>query len=226
MKGFAWNTRTILQSARSGCKAAEVRNVVLIALAVVVVLAVISQFAIPPLAENRIEDRLTDGGGTAEVSLDAFPAARLLFGDGSGVSVSGSGLDLALEQQANVFDSLDGFDEVDISIDRFRAGPFHMRTLELNRHGSAATYHFVTRGSATAGAIASYGASRLGLVGGPLLGAIAAGVTGNRPLPIDLDMQLRSEDGRVVVVSGGGTIAGLPAGLLAQVITSAIVVQL
>jgi hypothetical protein len=208
------------------CEAAEVRNVVLIALAVVVVLAVVSQLLIPPLAEHRIEDRLTDGGGAAEVSLEAFPAARLLFGDGRQLSVSGSGLDLALQQQANVFDSLDGFDEVDISIDRFRAGPFRIQTLELNRDGSAATYHFVTRGSATAGAIASYGASRLGLVGGPLLGAIAAGVTGKRPIPIDLDMQLRSDSGRIVVVSGGGSVAGFPTGPLAELITAAIVVQL
>ena len=202
------------------------RKILLISLAVLVALAVLSQLLIPPLAENRIEDRLTEGGGTAEVSLEAFPAARLLFGDGSRVSVSGSGLDLALQRQANVLDDLDGFDEVDISIDRFRAGPFQMRAFELTRHGSAATYHFVARGSATAAAIASYGASRLGLVGGPLLGAIAAGVTGNRPFPIDLDMQLSSEDGRVIVVSGGGTIAGIPAGLLAQVLTAAIVVQL
>ncbi len=62
------------------------------------------------MAEHRIEDRLTDGGGTADVSLHAFPAARLLFGDGTKLSVTGSGLDLGLQQQSNVFDKLDGFD--------------------------------------------------------------------------------------------------------------------
>jgi len=35
-----------------------------------------------------------------------------------------------------------------------------------------------------------------------------------------------SEDGRVRVVSGGGTVAGFETGPLAQLITSAIVVQL
>jgi hypothetical protein len=198
----------------------------LIAALMLVALAGVSQLLIPPLAERRIENRLTDGGGAAEVSLEAFPAARLLFGDGRQLSVSGSGLDLALQQQANVFDDLDGFDEVDISIDRFRAGPFQVQAFELTRHGSAATYHFVTRGKTTTGAITSYGASRLGLVGGPLLGAIAAGVTGNRPFPFDLDMQLRSDSGRIVVVSGGGSVAGFPTGPLAELITSAIVVQL
>jgi hypothetical protein len=203
-----------------------VGKVVLIALAVLVVLAVASQFVIPPVAENRVEDRLTSGGGSADVSLDAFPAARLLFEDGDRIEVRGNGLDLDLQRETNIFDNLDGFDEVDVSLTDYRAGPFRIRTFELARDGPEATYDLVLAGSATPADIATYGAARLGLVGGPLLGAIAAQLGGKRPVPIDLDMQLRSEDGRVVVESGGGTVAGLPAGLLAQVITSAIVVRL
>ncbi len=53
-----------------------------IAALVLIALAGASQFVIPPLAEKRIEDRLTDGGGTATASVSAFPAARLFFGDG------------------------------------------------------------------------------------------------------------------------------------------------
>ena len=39
-------------------------------------------------------------------------------------------------------------------------------------------------------------------------------------------MELTSEDGRVQVVSGGGTLAGFDTGPLAELVTSAIVVQL
>jgi hypothetical protein len=39
-------------------------------------------------------------------------------------------------------------------------------------------------------------------------------------------MGLQSDDGRIVVVSGGGTVAGIPTGPLAELITSAIVIQL
>jgi hypothetical protein len=202
-------------------------RVVLIALAVVVVLAVLSQLLIPPLAEHRIEDRLTDGGGTAEVSLEAFPAARLLFSDGKQLSVSGSGLHLALQQQGNVFDDLDGFDQVDIRLTEFRAGPFAVANFELTRPAPSAPYHVVSSSRVTPGALAEYGASRLGLPGGPLLRFLAGpALGGKRPVPIDLDMQLRSDGGRIVVVSGGGSVAGLPTGPLAELITSAIVVQL
>jgi hypothetical protein len=199
----------------------------LIAAIVLMVLFGVSQFAIPPFAEHRVESRLTEGGGSADVSMSAFPAARLLFGHGSRISVSGNGLDLPLTERTDVFDKLDGFDRVDIGLRDFRAGPLAVRSFELTRAGSIAPYHLVSRSHTTASDLASYGASRLGLAGGPLLGFFAGQIPGgNRPIPIRLDMEMRSENGRVVVTSGGGTVAGYPTGPLAELITSTIAVRL
>ena len=204
-----------------------VGKVGLIALAAVVVLAGVSQLVIPPLAEHRVEDRLTDGGGNADVSLSAFPAARLLFDDGEELSVSGGGLDLALEQQDDVFEKLDGFDRVDVSLTEFQAGPFAVASFDLTRPAPSAPYRLVSSSRATPGALAEYGASQLGFAGGPLLRFLAEqALGGKRPVPIELDMELRSDGGRVVVVSGGGTVAGIPTGPFAELITSAIVVRL
>lgn len=186
-----------------------------------------SQFVIPSAVEHRIEGRLTEGGGSADVSVSAFPAARLLFGDGARISVRGDGLDLGLpEPGGSVFEELDGFDRVDVSLHGFRAGPFSVSSFELIRSGSSATYHLVAQSSTTPDELAQYGAARLGIPGGPLLGLAAGNALGDRPIPVALDMQLRSEGGRIVVVSGGGTVAGYPAGPLAELITSAIAVRL
>jgi hypothetical protein len=38
-------------------------------------------------------------------------------------------------------------------------------------------------------------------------------------------MELRSDGGRIVVVSGGGTVAGMPTGPLAELITSAVALR-
>jgi hypothetical protein len=196
------------------------------ALALLVLLGA-SQLLIPPLVEHRIESRLTAEGGSAHVSVGAFPAARLLFGDGSHISVTGSGLDLGPQQQGNVFDKLDGFDRVDVSLARFRAGPFAVSSFELTRPSSSAPYHLVSKARTTAGDLTAYGASRLGIPGGPLLGFFGDQAPGgNRPIPVEVDMDLTSDGGRVVVVSGGGTVAGFPTGPLAELITSAIVVKL
>jgi hypothetical protein len=200
-----------------------------IAIAVLVLLVLVgaSQALIPPLAEHRIEGRLTSGGGSAHVSLEAMPAARLLFGAGERISVSGSGLDLRLQQQTDVLGKLDGFDHVDVRLTDFRAGPFSVASFELSRSGSSAPYELVSSSRTRPGDLAEFGASQFGLPGGPLLRYFAGqALGGNRPIPIRLDMSLRSDDGRIVVVSGGGTVAGFPTGPLAQLITSAIVIQL
>ena len=39
-------------------------------------------------------------------------------------------------------------------------------------------------------------------------------------------MELQSDGGRVVVVAGGGTVAGIPTGPLAELITEAIAIRL
>jgi hypothetical protein len=186
-----------------------------------------SQFVIPPVVEHRIERRLTDGGGSAEVSVSAFPAARLLFGDGGRISVTGSDLDLALaEPGGDVFDELDGFDRVDVALRGFHAGPFSVSSFELVRDGGSVPYRLDARGETTASAIAGYGADRLGIPGAPLLGLVTRNALGDRPIPVTLDMGLESDGGRVMVVSGGGTIDGYPTGPLAELITAAIVVRL
>lgn len=190
-------------------------------------LAAASQLVIPPIAEHRIENRLTDSGGSANASLAAFPAARLLFGDGKRISISGTGLDLDLEQRTDVFDKLDGFDRVDVNLTEFHAGPFAVASFALTRPAPSAPYHLVSSSRTTPGDLAEYGAGQLGLPGGPLLRFFTEqALGGNRPVPIHVDMELRSDGGRVVVVSGGGTVAGYPTGPLAELITSTIAVRL
>lgn len=202
------------------------RRLVIVAL-VLLAAAGLAQLVIPPIAEKRIEDRLTAAGGSADVSMSAFPAARLLFGDGSRITVTGSGLDLTEEQQSGeVFSNLDGYDQVSVELENFRAGPFALGSFDLSRPGPAAPYHLVARGRTTPADLAAYGASQLGLPGGPLLSYLGDEVLDRQYVPVRLDMGLESDGGRIVVVSGTGTVAGVPTGPLAQLITSLVAVRL
>jgi hypothetical protein len=202
------------------------RRIGIVALVLLALLG-ISQLVIPPIIESRISDRLTSGGGSADVSLSAFPAARLLFGEGSRITVTGSGLDLTSESgSGTVFSDLDGYDNVSVNLNDFRAGPFQMGSFELTRDGPEASYQLVAQGRTTPADLASFGASRLGLPGGPLLSYLGGRVLGGDSIPISLDMSLQSDGGRVVVTSGGGAIAGIPTGPLAELITSVVVVKL
>jgi hypothetical protein len=201
-------------------------RIALIAAAAVVVLLVVAQFVIPPWAESRIEDRLTEGGGEATASVDAVPAARLLIGDGDSLDVTGSGLELEIEPEEEVFKRLDGFDSVDIELDDFRAGPFDVDTFALARDGSG-VYTMQSQLTTTGSALLQYGAERLGVPGSSLLPLITGdNEDANVPIPVDLDMELESDDGRIIVTGGTGEVAGYPAGPLAELITAAIVVQI
>ena len=194
--------------------------------ALVILVGAIGQLVLPPLTAGRMEDRLTEGGGSATVSTEAFPAARLLFGDGDRIEVRGSGLDLELAEESDAFERLDEFDDVDVRLDSSRAGPLEVDSFELSRSGSA-PYRLASAARTTAQDLVGFGADRLDLPGSLLLGYLGGRLPrANREIPIHLDMELRSEDGRVVVISGGGSVAGFPTGPLAQLLTEAIVVRL
>jgi hypothetical protein len=198
-----------------------------IVILVLTALLVAAQLFVPGVGERQIEDRLTEGGGDAAVMLSATPAARLLLGDGDKIEVRGSNLDLDLEtEDPQVLDRLDGFSEVDVGLEDFRAGPFDVVVFEMARDGDG-PYLVRSTSSTTAADLVDYGAGALGLAGGPLLRFFAGRAPlGNRPIPIRVEMEMESDDGRIRVVSGGGTVAGYPTGPLAQFITAAIVVRL
>lgn len=201
-------------------------RIAVIALVAIVALLAVAQLAVPPFVESRIENRLTEGGGTAEASVDAFPAPLLLVGDGDSIEVTGSDLDLEVSTEEGVFDRLDGFDRVDVDLRDFRAGPFEVESFVLSRDGSD-TYSLQSTSTTTGTELLQYGAAELGVPGSSLIPLITGDQPeANAPLPIELDMELESEDGRILVTEGGGEIAGYPTGPLAELITSAIVVQL
>ena len=199
----------------------------LIAASVVVFVLVGSQIALPNLAERKVEDRLTEGGGTAEVTLGAVPALRLLFSDGERFEVTAQGLDLDLDEDVDVFDRLDGFGIVGISIDDSRAGPFDLDSFDLTRDAPG-PYQLTSVSTTTPAALVDFGVSNLDLPGGPFAGLALETLFGDSDveIPIDLDMQLASDGGAIDVVSGDATVAGLPAGPIAEVIVSAIAAQL
>lgn len=193
----------------------------------VVFLLVSSQLLVPAIGERRVADRLTENGGTADVTIGAIPALRLLWGNGERFQVSARDLDLDLKRPEPVLDRLDGFSIVDIAIDSSKAGPLSIDNFRLTRDGDA-PYHLVSSGQTSLKDLVDYGIQGVQLPGTGILDELFGGLLGpsDSQLPVDLDMKLTDDGGRVHVVSGGGTIDGIPTGPLAELITSAIVVRL
>ena len=193
----------------------------------IVVLLIVSQLAVPPYLEHRAEKRLTSKGGHASVNIDAVPAVRLLFGDGHRIEVRGDGLRvelLASNTSNQVFDELDRFDQADVRLSRMSAGPFAVRNVTLARKHADDPYSLVVSASVTPRALSTYAGSELGGSLGGLIGRLAGDVVpfSSESIPVEVDAEIRSADGRPVLQSVDGSVAGLPAGPLASAIAAAI----
>ena len=193
----------------------------------VIVLAavlVVSQFVIPPLAENKVADRVTEHGGTADVELSAIPALELLLGKGDKLDLDASGLSVDLEEnQEEVFDHLDDFDEVKIAITASRAGPFTISDFRV-RKTAPHEYAVGIAGDGTAGDVARYAGSRLGGGFGQALAGLATSALGgfDRAIPFSATMRIDTSSGTPDARNVEGQVGALPAGPLAQVVANAL----
>lgn len=189
----------------------------------------LTQLLLPRYVERRTEERLTEGGGAAEVAVDAFPALRLLRSHGDRIQVRSERLTIELDgDQDRVLERLDGFDEVDVEVRDLRAGPFTGETFSLTRSEGSETYELRLSATVTARGLSEYVAATLGGGLGTLLMGLSSQLLApdGAPIPIRLDAELASRGGRAELVSGGGTVAGVPAGPLAEALAGAVASRL
>jgi hypothetical protein len=200
----------------------------LIALAVLMLVLVATQVLVPSYLERRAENRLTEDGGEATVDIDALPAVRLLFNRGERITVRGERLNIPLERERGaVFDDLDRFKNADVRLDSLVAGPLLIRRFTLTRTDHDRPYLLTVVATATVQELGDYAGSQFGQLG-ELLGNIAASLVpfSRAPIPIDLDASVSSEDGRAVVRTVNGRVAGLPADPLVAALAEAIAKRL
>lgn len=201
------------------------RRVVLIGAAVIIAVLVLSQLLVPPYLEHRAEKRLTARGGHATVSIDALPAARLLFNDGDEIKVRGEGLDVQLTtKRTSVFRELDRFNRADVRLTRMSAGPFFVSRVSIARSSSTRPYAFSLRASVTARDLSSYAGSQIAGGFGGFLGRLGSDVMpfSAEPIPVRIDAAIRSTAGRPELQDVEGSVAGVPAGPLASAIAAAV----
>jgi hypothetical protein len=206
------------------------RRVVLLPIAGILLVAAVSlaaQLLIPGLAERRVADRLETGGGEADVSLTAFPAVRLLFGDGDSLSVKARRLRLDVGHERRLLHGLDGFDKVRVRLRDTELGPLELRSFVLDRPDDGRDYTVRLAGKTSPRALARFLGGRAGGSIGGQLGDLAGGLLGGSlPLALDLHAKVRSQDGEPEVEDTSGTVAGLPAGPLVQLTLAAVLPRL
>jgi hypothetical protein len=194
-------------------------------LVAVAVLAVATQLALPAFYESRVKDRLEEGGGSADVSVNAFPALTLIGGTGDELEVDAKGLAIDLrDRPERPFERLDGFEHVDVDMRDLRAGAATIERLTLTRDGSEERYALAVRGSATpdelARALGEAAAGELGGLLGDFAGELIPGGS-DVEVPMRLRAEVDSRDGKTAVTDATASVAGVPAGPLAELVLGA-----
>lgn len=201
-----------------------------IAIAVVALLA-LTQIFIPPLASDKVENRLTEHGGSADVSLTAWPAATLIWGHGRKFKATGKDLEIELQdREKDPLGRLDKFGEVEIRITNLHAGPVAVRTFGLEKGKDDSSYYLRLDATTTPAELARQAGQQFGGTLGNMLGGLAGTILpddGGTEIPIDVEGQLARKPGGGVDVDGvTATVAGLPAGPFAEIIVQSVVDQL
>lgn len=200
----------------------------LIGAGVIVLLASLVQLLLPAYYAMKVEDRLTEDGGTASVDIAAAPATRLLSEHGDRLSVEGSGVRLSLDGDEPVLDRLDGFEEVDIELRDVDTGPLESRRIGMKKAKGQADYTLTLEGSTTPKDLAAYAADRVGGFFGELATRLAVGEgdIADRVVPVSLNVKMRSDNGDPEVVDSTASIDGIPIGPLAEAIARAVASRL
>jgi hypothetical protein len=201
------------------------RNAIVTVAVVIALLALLAQLAIPAYVSSRVEDRLTEDGGSAHVEIHAMPATELLTGGGDRIEIRGEKLRFDLPPpEENVFRRLDEFEETDVELTDFHVGPFAVSRFELERSAEGRPYHLVVDASATPDELAQYGGSAIGGPLGGFFGRVGGGLLpfDDEPISMSIDAEVESRDGQAEVIDASGNVAGLPAGPIAEALAGAV----
>jgi hypothetical protein len=180
----------------------------LIAVPVIVIcLLLLAQLLLPRIAEDRISSRVGRYGHVESVSVSAWPAVELLWGDADSVTVHASALRITPAQAADLISQADGISRLDAHVDEVHLGKLRLTRARLTKRDSALHGEGIATGADVAVALpAGVGVSLVGSGGG----RVAVHVTGNLfGVGAGLEAVAQGSGGRLVVHPTGLLLGAL-----------------
>ncbi len=118
---------------RGGGRAARVAGALV---ALVLVLLVAAQIALPRIAASRISSRVSRYGRVEHVSVSAWPAIELLWGDAGSAHVTAGALSMTPAQAASLLWEGRGVNRLDISAASVEIGSLAVTDATLRKRGA------------------------------------------------------------------------------------------
>lgn len=112
-------------------------RVALLGLGAVLALLVIAQIALPRIAASKISSRVGRYGKVQSVSVSAWPAVKLLWGEVDSVKVRAGSISLSTSQAAKLLWEAHGVNRMDLSAESVKVGSLRVEDAVLRKRGSA-----------------------------------------------------------------------------------------
>jgi hypothetical protein len=147
--------------------------------AVLVLLLVLAQLLLPHFAASRISSRVGRYGAVEHVSVSAWPAVKLLWGDADSVHVRAGSLKLSPSQAAALLWEGRGVGSLDIAAQAVQVGPLALTGATLQKRGAQLEAQALTTQTAADAALGEGDHVRLlGSEGGRVQVAVAGSLFG------------------------------------------------
>ncbi len=111
-------------------------RIVLGALAAIVGVLVLSQVLLPGIAAGRVREKVERYGTVKSVTVKAYPAVKLLWGDADEVRVRAGSLSTSPSQAAGMVGEARGTARVDGSVESLQEGPLRLTGVSFHKDGS------------------------------------------------------------------------------------------
>jgi LmeA-like phospholipid-binding len=118
-----------------GNSAGGLARVGLLVVAVVVLLLVLAQVFLPGVAASRIRKRVGRYGTVQSVSVSAWPAVKLLWGDADSVTVRARSLKTSAAQTAKLLWDARGLGDMKLTAQASQVGALKLSDVSLEKHG-------------------------------------------------------------------------------------------
>jgi DUF2993 family protein len=168
---------------------------------------VLAQLLLPKIAADRIRSRIGRYGGVRSVSVSAWPAVKLLWGDADSVRMRAGNLVVDPGRAASLLEEGHGISHLDFNADSVTVGPLRLTDASFHKRGA----------SMQAAALASRAAVQAALPPGLQVELVRSGggevevrATGGLfGLQASVRAVAQANDGRLVVHPAGELFAGL-----------------
>jgi hypothetical protein len=180
----------------------------------VLLLAVLAQLLLPRIAASRVSARVGRYGSVASVSVSAWPALKLLWGDADSVRVRARSLSLSPAQVAELLWEARGAASMQISAAAVRLGTLELSDATLHKHGGALSGAALASEAAVHAALpAGFGVTLLNSSGGQVEVRASGALFG---IGASVDAVALAREGTLIAHPLGPLIEGLQLTLFAD----------